>query len=174
MSPGTPSGHCARWLLCCSLCYQGSCFSALLRVPAEAILRYVAYLPCASVAILIASGLAVDLLGPLLGLHEPLRRWPLLIVLNLTLPMLALFGRRAPSSCELKTSALIGRCAGTGPCFCRSPPLQLPQGLTTASAMPWPSRSSLPWQWSFPRARCWPTHFPSVKRAFSFTEVAFP
>ena len=87
------------------------------RTPAEAIPRYVAYLPCASVAVLIASGLVVDLVGPLLGLHEPLRRWPLLIVLNLTLPVLPPFGRRAPGSCELKTSALIGKVRWYWPLF---------------------------------------------------------
>jgi uncharacterized membrane protein len=80
-----------------------------LRVPATSIRRYVAYLPCASVAVLIASTLVVDLVGPQLGVHEPLRRWPLLIGLNLALPGLARLGHRANASCELKSSDLIGR-----------------------------------------------------------------
>ncbi len=79
-----------------------------LRVPAASTRRYVAYLPCASVAVLIASTLVVDLVGPQLGVHEPLRRWPLLIGLNLTLPGLARLGHRANASCELKSSDLIG------------------------------------------------------------------
>ena len=80
-----------------------------LRIPAASIRRYVAYLPCASVAVLIASTLVVDLVGPRLGVHEPLRRWPLLIGLNLALPGLARLGHRATASCELKSSDLIGR-----------------------------------------------------------------
>jgi uncharacterized membrane protein len=79
-----------------------------LRVPAESVARYVAYLPCASIAVLIATGLVVDLVGPLLSVHEPLRRWPLLIGLNLVIAALARFGHRAPPSCELKISELIG------------------------------------------------------------------
>ena len=79
-----------------------------LRVPAASIGRYIAYLPCASVAVLIASSLVVDVLGPLLRVHEPLRRWPLLIVLNLVIPALARLGHRAAPSCELKISEHIG------------------------------------------------------------------
>ncbi len=57
-----------------------------LRVPrGSSICQYVAYLPCASVAVLVASTLLVDLAGPLVGLHEPLRRLPLLVGLNLVL-----------------------------------------------------------------------------------------
>ena len=73
-----------------------------LRVPAASVRQYVAYLPCASVAVLIATPLVVDLLGPVLSLHEPLRRWPLLIGLNIALLVLAYLGRHAISSCELK------------------------------------------------------------------------
>jgi uncharacterized membrane protein len=80
-----------------------------LQIPAASIRRYVAYLPCASLAVLIASSLVVDLVGPLMGVHEPLRRLPLLVGLNLALPGLALLGHRATGSCELKTSDLIGR-----------------------------------------------------------------
>ena len=79
-----------------------------LRVPAASVRQYVAYLPCASVAVLIATTLVVDLLGPVLSLHEPLRRWPLLIGLNIALLVLAYLGRHAISSCELKCSDLIG------------------------------------------------------------------
>jgi uncharacterized membrane protein len=80
-----------------------------LKIPAASIRRYVAYLPCASVAVLIAITFAVDLVGPPLGVHEPLRRWPLLIGLNLALPGLAHLGHRASDFCELKNSDFIGR-----------------------------------------------------------------
>ena len=80
-----------------------------LRVPASSVYQYVAYLPCASVAVLVASTLLVDLVGPPLGLHEPLRRLPLLVGLNLALLGLAALGHRAPDSCNLSMSDLIGR-----------------------------------------------------------------
>ncbi len=79
-----------------------------LRIPVASMRRYLAYLPCASVAVLMASTLVVDLVGPRLGVHEPLRRWPLLIGLNLALPALWRLGHRATASCELKSSDLIG------------------------------------------------------------------
>jgi uncharacterized membrane protein len=80
-----------------------------LRVPAASVSQYVAYLPCASVAVLVASTLIVDLVGPHLGLHEPLRRLPILVGLNLVLLGLAAIGHRAPATCQLKISDLIGR-----------------------------------------------------------------
>ena len=80
-----------------------------LRMPAASIRRYVPYLPCASVAVLVATTLVVDLVGPPLGVHEPLRQWPLLIGLNLALPGLARLGHGATASFELKSSDLIGR-----------------------------------------------------------------
>lgn len=87
----------------------GQLLLRMLRVPAKSVRRYVAYLPCASVAVLIGTGLAVNVIGPLLGVHEPLRRLPLLVGLNLSLAGLALLGRGAPPSCELKRTDLIGR-----------------------------------------------------------------
>ncbi|MGO9583718.1 MAG: DUF2206 domain-containing protein [Acidimicrobiales bacterium] len=80
-----------------------------LKIPASAVRRYIAYLPCASVAVLIATTLVVDLAAPLLGVHEPLRRLPLLVGLNLALPALAIIGNRAGPLYELKSSDLIGR-----------------------------------------------------------------
>ena len=49
-----------------------------LRVPGKAISSFPVYVPCASIAVLTASGLAVDLLGPAVGVKEPLRTLPLL------------------------------------------------------------------------------------------------
>ena len=98
-----------------------------LRVPAASIRRYITYLPCASVAVLIASSLVVDLVGPLLRVHEPLRRWPLLIVLDLALPALARLGHRAAPYCELRISELIGQVR----CFW---PLLLPLASVVAAA----------------------------------------
>ena len=80
-----------------------------LRVPAASVSQFVAYLPSASVAVLVATTLVVDLVGPLFGFHEPLRRLPLLVGLNLVLLGLAALGHTAPVTCTLKVSELIGR-----------------------------------------------------------------
>ncbi|MGA8297725.1 MAG: hypothetical protein WB770_11845, partial [Acidimicrobiales bacterium] len=55
-----------------------------------------------------ASSLAVDLVAPAFGIHEPLHRWPVLIGLNFTVVGLAVLGRNAPASCDLNLFALIG------------------------------------------------------------------
>ena len=79
------------------------------RIPAASIRQYVTYLPCSSVAVLTLTTLIVDLVGPLLGVHEPLRRLPLLVGLNLALPGLAFLGRGAGPSYELYSSDLMDR-----------------------------------------------------------------
>jgi uncharacterized membrane protein len=53
-----------------------------LRVPGEAISAFPVYVPCASIVVLLGSGLAVDLLGPLVGVTAPLRAGPLLVGLE--------------------------------------------------------------------------------------------
>jgi hypothetical protein len=53
-----------------------------LRVPGEAISAFPVYVPCASIVVLLGSGLAVDLLGPLAGVTAPLRTGPLLVGLE--------------------------------------------------------------------------------------------
>jgi uncharacterized membrane protein len=50
-----------------------------LKVPSRAIASFPVYVPCASLVVLIASGLAVDLLGPHVGVAAPLRTAPLLV-----------------------------------------------------------------------------------------------
>jgi uncharacterized membrane protein len=53
-----------------------------LRVPGQTVSAYPVYVPCASIIVLFGSGLAVDVLGPLVGLATPLRAWPLLVALE--------------------------------------------------------------------------------------------
>jgi uncharacterized membrane protein len=55
-----------------------------LRVPGRAVASFPVYVPCASVVVLFCSGLAVDLIGPLLGIAEPIRAGPLLVGLEVT------------------------------------------------------------------------------------------
>jgi uncharacterized membrane protein len=54
-----------------------------LRVPARAVASFPLYVPCASLAVLLGSGLTVDLIGPFAGVSAPLRPWPLLAGLAL-------------------------------------------------------------------------------------------
>src|ERR1700722_19887700 len=54
-----------------------------LRITGSAIAANPIYVPCASLVVLIGSGLAVDLVGPRLGVAEPLRAPPLLVGLEI-------------------------------------------------------------------------------------------
>jgi uncharacterized membrane protein len=53
-----------------------------LRIPGQLISSFPAYVPCASIVVLLASGLAADLVGPLVGVAAPLRVVPLLVALE--------------------------------------------------------------------------------------------
>jgi uncharacterized membrane protein len=66
-----------------------------LRVPGAAIASFPAYVPCASLIVLLGSGLAVDLVGPLLGVAQPLRAGPLLAGIELWCIGLLIAGWRA-------------------------------------------------------------------------------
>ena len=80
-----------------------------LRVPGETVRECVVYLPCASIAVMIVTSLAVDLAGPMAGVGRPLRLWPLFVGLNLALVLLTAVGVRAPRSCEFNISAFLAR-----------------------------------------------------------------
>lgn len=68
-----------------------------LRVPGSAVAAFPVYVPAASLVVLLASGLLVDLIGPLLAVSQPLRAGPLLVGLELTcLGLLAAGWRAAP------------------------------------------------------------------------------
>src|SRR4051812_9246724 len=68
-----------------------------LRVPGDAVLGTPVYVPCASIAVLIAAGLGVDLIGPHLGVAEPLRTWPVLAgVEGVSLLLVAIGALTAP------------------------------------------------------------------------------
>jgi uncharacterized membrane protein len=57
----------------------GSILLQALRIPSRVVKSFPVYVPCASIIVLFGSGLAVDILGPLLGVAEPLRAVPLLV-----------------------------------------------------------------------------------------------
>lgn len=66
----------------------------VLRVPGRSIIRFPVYIPCASIIVLLASGLAVDVVGRLIGISGPLNTLPLLVVFELTCCSLLVAGRR--------------------------------------------------------------------------------
>ncbi len=61
------------------LIVPGSILLQALRIPSRVVRSFPVYVPCASIIVLFGSGLAVDFLGPLVGVAEPLRALPLLI-----------------------------------------------------------------------------------------------
>jgi uncharacterized membrane protein len=69
-----------------------------LRVPSEAVSSFPVYIPAASLAVLTATGLAVDVTGLLVGFSHPLSTVPLLIGLEVTCVTLVVIGRNAPAA----------------------------------------------------------------------------
>jgi uncharacterized membrane protein len=61
-----------------------------LRVPGRVLSLFPVYVPCASLVVLLGSGLAADVIGPLLGAGSPLRAAPLLV--SMEVACLALLG----------------------------------------------------------------------------------
>lgn len=77
-----------------------------LRVPGATVGANCFYLPAASVIVLIGSGLATDLIGPLVGISAPLRALPLLVALELVCGGLLLATRDAPPETQIPWSAI--------------------------------------------------------------------
>jgi uncharacterized membrane protein len=67
-----------------------------LRVPGHAVTSFPVYVPCASMVVLFGSGLAVDIVGPVLGVAAPLRAAPLLVGLELVCVALLATSANAP------------------------------------------------------------------------------
>ena len=84
-------------LLLLLLTVPGTVLLRALRVPGDAIFRTSVYVPCASLVVLIAAGLGVDLLGPaLFGIAEPLRTWPIFVGVEGVCAALLVIGATAP------------------------------------------------------------------------------
>jgi uncharacterized membrane protein len=88
------------------LILPGELLLRALRVPGRAIASFPAYVPSASLAVLIGSGLAVDLLGPLFGVTEPLRTGPLLAGLELVCAVLLAASVKAPAATAIPWPSL--------------------------------------------------------------------
>jgi uncharacterized membrane protein len=91
------------------LLLPGKVLLRAMRIPAASIRAYIAYLPCGSAALLIGVTLAVDLLGPPLGVQEPLRPLPVLVGVNIAVVVLAFLGRRAPEVHVLTRSDVMAK-----------------------------------------------------------------
>lgn len=72
-----------------------------LRISGEAIAENPVYVPAASVVVLMASGLAIDLIGPRLGIAAPLRTEPLLIALEAVCILLLLCSLGVPAETQI-------------------------------------------------------------------------
>ncbi len=77
-----------------------------LRVPGRAVASFPMYVPAASLAVLIVSSLAVDGVGPLVGVSQPLRTVPLLVGVELSCAGLLAVSLRAPVSTAIPWRSL--------------------------------------------------------------------
>jgi len=77
-----------------------------LRVPGRAVAAFPVYVPCASLVVLIATGLTVDLVGPLIGVTAPLRVGPLLAGLEVACLALLASSASAPQDTAIPWRSL--------------------------------------------------------------------
>jgi uncharacterized membrane protein len=101
------------------LTVPGLLFLRAIRVPSSAVIAFPLYVPCASLAILFAAGLATDLVGPLLGVDVPLRTLPLLVTLEA-------FGLALAAAATAAQAAAVVRWSEIRPRVLRAWPLSLP------------------------------------------------
>jgi uncharacterized membrane protein len=86
------------------LVVPGRALLRALRVPGDAVLAFPAYIPCASLVVLLAAGLGVDLIGMHSG--KPLRTGPLLVGVETISVALLVAGVRAPATTHVRWSEL--------------------------------------------------------------------
>jgi uncharacterized membrane protein len=68
------------------------------RIPGRVLSSFPVYIPCASIVVLFGSGLAVDIIGPVVGVAAPLRAEPLLLGLEvICLALLAACVKASPN-----------------------------------------------------------------------------
>jgi uncharacterized membrane protein len=77
-----------------------------LRIDGEAVAMQPVYVPAASILVLFGSGLAVDLVGPFVGISEPLRPAPVLVSLLIVCAALLAGSRNAPAETDIPWSSL--------------------------------------------------------------------
>jgi uncharacterized membrane protein len=77
-----------------------------LRIPRHFVVSFPVYVPCASLVVLLSSGLAADLGGPLVGVAKPLRPWPLLVTLELICLGLVAVSANVPANVAISWRSL--------------------------------------------------------------------
>jgi uncharacterized membrane protein len=77
-----------------------------LRIPGHAVASFPVYVPCASIVVLFGSGLAVDIVGPAVGVAAPLRAMPLLVGLELMCIALLAASVNAPADVAIRWRSL--------------------------------------------------------------------
>jgi uncharacterized membrane protein len=77
-----------------------------LRVPGAAVAANCIYVPAASILVLTGSGLAIDLIGPPVGIPAPLRAAPLLLTLEIVCVLLLVGARNAPPQTQIPWASL--------------------------------------------------------------------
>ena len=80
----------------------GTILLKALRIPRFVVSSFPFYIPCASLIVLLGSGLAVDLVGPLIGVAAPLRAGPLLVGLEVVCLALLATSLNAPPSVAIR------------------------------------------------------------------------
>ncbi len=80
------------------LVVPGAILLRALRVPRGAVSAFPVYVPCASLIVLLGTGLVVDLIGPLVAVAAPIRAGPLLVGLEVVCLALLAKSGNAPSS----------------------------------------------------------------------------
>lgn len=88
-------------LVAALLVFPGVLLLRAVRVPGRAVATSPLYIPAASLAVLLVSGLAVDLIGPVLGIQQPLRTVPLLCGLELVSLILVTVAITAPPDTQV-------------------------------------------------------------------------
>jgi uncharacterized membrane protein len=78
----------------------------VLRIPGRVVASFPLYVPSASLVVLLFSGLAVDLIGPRIGVSSPLRPAPMLVGLDITCCALLAASVNAPPNVAISWSAL--------------------------------------------------------------------
>jgi uncharacterized membrane protein len=88
------------------LTIPGAILLRVLRIPGQVVSSFPVYVPCASIVVLFGAGLAVDLVGPLIDVVEPLRTTPLLIGLEVTCFAMLAASVNAPSDVAIQWRSL--------------------------------------------------------------------
>jgi uncharacterized membrane protein len=88
------------------LIVPGVALLRVLRIDGLTVAAQPVYVPAASMLVLFGSGLAVDLVGPLIGISQPLRAAPILVSLLIVCAALLAGSRNAPAETDIPWGSL--------------------------------------------------------------------